>query len=105
MYLCLFFPVFVGRDGGQYSHSFINLWNLGGGDITAGFHVVDSLFRIPVSRVLNSGFLWLHSGYQSPRFWIPQAKISRIPEPDSLTVELDFALTICKRPDFHGAVL
>ena len=69
-----------------------------------GFPIPDSGFRFPVSRVLNSGFLWLHSGYQSPRFWIPQAKISRIPEPDSLTVELDFALTVCKRPDFHGAV-
>ena len=37
LYLCLFvflFPFFLGRDGGQYSHSFINLWNLGGGDIT-----------------------------------------------------------------------
>ena len=28
------FLFFLGRDGGQYSHSFINLWNLGGGDIT-----------------------------------------------------------------------
>ena len=32
LYLCLLF--FLERDGGQYSHSFINLWNLGGGDIT-----------------------------------------------------------------------
>ena len=30
-FVCFFF---LGRDGGQYSHSFINLWNLGGGDIT-----------------------------------------------------------------------
>ena len=28
------FSFFLGRDRGQYSHSFINLWNLGGGDIT-----------------------------------------------------------------------
>ena len=34
LYLCLSFSFFVERDGGQYSHSFINLWNLGGGDIT-----------------------------------------------------------------------
>ena len=36
LYLCLFFSFsfFLGRDRGQYSHSFINLWNLGGGDIT-----------------------------------------------------------------------
>ena len=31
LFVCFFF---LGRDGGQYSHSFINLWNLGGGDIT-----------------------------------------------------------------------
>ena len=37
LYLCLFFfffPFFLGRDSGRYSHSFINLWNLGCGDIT-----------------------------------------------------------------------
>lgn len=32
IFVCLFF--FLGRDGGQYSHRFINLWNPGGGDIT-----------------------------------------------------------------------
>ena len=36
----------------------------------------------------------VYSRFQSPRFWIPRAKISRIPETDSL-VELDFGLTIC----------
>ena len=36
IFVCLlfFFPFFLGRDSGQYSHSFINLWNLGCGDIT-----------------------------------------------------------------------
>ena len=28
----------------------------------------------------NSGFLELYSEFQSPGFWIPQAKFSRIPE-------------------------
>ena len=31
-------------------------------------------------------------------------KFTGIRIPDSLTVDLDFALTVCKRPDFHGAV-
>ena len=120
LYLCLF--VFLGRDGKQYSHSFINLWNLGGGDITepifapckswildstmwipdSRFPIPDSRFRFPGSCI--SGFLWLYSGFQSPRFWIPQAKSPRSRDSGFPYVELDFALTICKRPDFHGAV-
>ena len=69
---------------------------------------LDSTLRIPDSRFQVLEFpdsFGVYSGFQSPRFWIPQAKIFRIPEPDSLIyVELDFALTVCKRPDFHGAV-
>lgn len=35
----LSFSFFLGRDGGQYSYSFINLWNLGGG------HTTEPIFR------------------------------------------------------------
>ena len=40
--------------------------------------------RIPiVSRIPDSGFLVLYSGFQSPGFWIPQLKFRgfRIPHP------------------------
>ena len=51
----------------------------------SGFKVLDSGFlnvsgtRIPDSNH-QSGFLQLSSGFESPGFRIPQAKISRIPE-------------------------
>ena len=32
---------------------------------------------------LDSGFLELYSGFKGPRFWIPQAKSSRIPDSTS----------------------
>ena len=36
--------------------------------------------RILCQWNLDSGFLELYFGFQSPELWIPQAKISRIPE-------------------------
>ena len=110
------FSFFLGRDGGQYSHSFINLWHLEGGDLTGpafsphislgswiprcGFPIPDSGFQglaFPDSFgcILDSEAQ--DSGFHRQKF--PGIRI-----PDSLTVELDFALTVCKRPDFHGAV-
>ena len=43
-----------------------------------GFRIQSTGFRILCQW--DSGFLELYSGFQSPRFWIPQAKISWIRE-------------------------
>ena len=62
--------------------------------LDSGFHTMDSRFQWLDSNLcqwkLDSGFLELYSGFQNPgfripqanfpRFWIPQAKISCIPE-------------------------
>ena len=49
--------------------------------------IPDSRYWIPVfvSGTLDSGFLVLYSGFQNPGFRIPQEKISRFRNPDSLT--------------------
>ena len=41
-------------------------------------------FRIPSNRKVDSGFLELKSGFQSPRFWISQAKFPRFRNLDYL---------------------
>ena len=98
LYLCLF--VFLGRDGKQYSHSFINLWNLGGGDITepifapckswildSTMWIPDSRFPIPVSRVL-------HLRIPLAVFWIPKPKI--LDSTSKKSPESGFRIPLCR---------
>ena len=51
--------------------------------LDSGFHVVDSGFQVLDSGHkqwnLDSGFLELYSGFQSPRFRIQRANVSQIP--------------------------
>ena len=44
-----------------------------------GFQIPGTEFRILCQWNLDSGFLELYSGFQSPGFRIPQTKFSRIP--------------------------
>ena len=76
LYLCLF--VFLGRDGKQYSHSFINLWNLGGGDIT------EPIFAPCKSWILDST-MWIPDS----RFPIPDSGFQGLASPDSFGCILD----------------
>ena len=51
--------------------------------LDTGFHAMNSGFQVLDSRFQlfwDSGFLEQYSIFQSPGFWIPQAKISWIPE-------------------------
>ena len=57
-----------------------------------GFWIPRSGFRILCQYNLDSGFLNLYSGFQSPRLRIPLAKISRIPESGFPYMRLIFIL-------------
>jgi len=52
-----------------------------------GFRIVSGMWILDSDRYPDSGFLELYSGYQSPGFQIPQAKISRIPSHGATQIE------------------
>ena len=52
-----------------------------------GFRIVSGTWILDSDRYWDSGFLELYSGYQSPGFQIPQAKISRIPSHGATQIE------------------
>ena len=49
--------------------------------LDSGFHFTHSGFQVLNSSLFFSQILELYSGFQIPGFQIPQAQISRVPEP------------------------
>ena len=84
--------------------------------LESGFHAVDSGFQIPHPRYMDSrflvseipivtewdsGFLELYSGFQIPGFWIPEAKMLRIPLHGMKRLTLNNAVVLGQKKSFH----
>ena len=84
--------------------------------LDSGFRAVDSGFQIPHSRCMdsrflvseipivtewNSGFLELYSGFQIPGFWIPEAKMFRIPLNGVKRLTLNNAVVLGQKKTFR----